>query len=47
VPVAPVFHCKSFFGLTGSLMSQIKTPSSFGLFGSAPQAGEDFGARSP
>src|SRR5262249_48621652 len=37
VPVAPVFQCDSCRGLTGSLMSQIRTPSSFGLLGSEPQ----------
>src|SRR5262245_2682245 len=42
VPVAPVFQCESCRGLIGSLMSQIRTPSSFGLFGSAPQASDDF-----
>src|SRR5215813_10730923 len=42
VPVAPVFQCESCQGLTGSLMSQIRTPSSLGLFGSAPHASDDF-----
>src|SRR5215831_17329071 len=42
VPVAPVFQCESCPGLTGSLMSQIRTPSSLGLFGSAPHASDDF-----
>jgi hypothetical protein len=42
VPVAPVFQCASCRGFTGSLMSQMRTPSSFGLFGSAPQASDDF-----
>ena len=42
VPVAPVFQCDNCRGLTGSLMSQIRTPSSFGLLGSEPQPGAAF-----
>ena len=35
----PVFQCESCFGFTGSLISQIRTPSSLGLSGSPPQRG--------